>query len=68
MVEVTSKLWERLYFRDYLRKHREVAKQYEILKTKISKKFPNNREAYTKAKTKFVFSITEKAKKYYEKS
>lgn len=68
MVEANSKLWERLYFRDYLREHQESARQYEAIKTKLSQKFPNDREAYTKAKTEFIFSITEKAKEYYKKS
>ena len=68
MVEVNSKLWDRLYFRDYLREHPDVAKRYGTLKTELSNKFPNDREAYTKAKTEFVFSITEKAKKHYKKS
>jgi len=68
IVEKDSKLWERLYFRDYLREHNNVAKQYEKLKNKISKKFEDDREAYTKARTEFIFYITEKAKKYYGKS
>ena len=62
MVEASSKLWDGLYFRDYLREHPKIAPQYGKLKTELSKKFPNDREAYTKAKTEFVFSITEKAK------
>jgi GrpB-like predicted nucleotidyltransferase (UPF0157 family) len=67
MVEANSKLWERLYFRDYLREHQEAAEQYETIKTELSQKFPNDREAYTKAKTEFISSVTEKAKEYYKK-
>lgn len=62
MVKKNSKLWERLLFRDYLRSHPDVASQYGNLKSELSKKFPNDRESYTKAKTDFVLSIMEKAK------
>lgn len=67
MVERDSKLWERLYFRDYLREHKDVAKQYEKIKIKIAEEFPNDRESYTKAKKEFISLITKKAKKYYGK-
>lgn len=66
IVEADSKLWDRLYFRNYLRKFSKEAKKYEELKTSISKKYPNDRETYTKAKTEFVVSLTEKAKQYYK--
>jgi len=66
MVEADSKLWDRLYFRDYLVKNQKVAEQYGKLKIKLSNKFANDRVAYTKAKTEFIVSITEKAKKYYK--
>lgn len=62
MVEKDSKLWERLFFRDYLRKHPEEVKKYEQLKKTLSKLHPNDREAYTKGKTDFVVSVTKKAK------
>lgn len=67
MVRRDSKLWDRLYFRDYLRKFPREAEKYGRLKTEISKEYANDREAYTKAKTEFVVSITEKAKQYYKK-
>lgn len=66
MVEANSKLWNRLYFRDYLRSHPKVAKQYEQLKTKLALEHPNDRETYTKAKTDFVVSVTEKAERFYK--
>lgn len=65
MVERNSKLWDRLYFRDYLRKFPDKAKEYSFLKVKLSKKYPNDRIAYTKSKTKFIVATTEEAKKYY---
>jgi len=55
-------LWDRLYFRDYLRNHSEVAKEYENLKIKLAEKHKYNREAYTRAKTDFITAITEMAK------
>jgi GrpB-like predicted nucleotidyltransferase (UPF0157 family) len=63
MVKANSRLWDRLYFRDYLITHPDISKEYESLKIKLSKENHNNREAYTKAKTDFVVSITKIAKK-----
>jgi GrpB-like predicted nucleotidyltransferase (UPF0157 family) len=65
MVEADSKLWERLYFRDYLREFHVEAKYYEELKQSLSEKYPNDRIAYTKGKAQFIESITERAKLYY---
>ena len=63
MVIAGSELWDRLYFRDYLKAHPETAKEYEDLKVRLSKENPNDRSAYTKAKTDFVVAVTKKAKK-----
>lgn len=65
MVEADSKLWDRLYFRDYLRQFPAKAKDYDKLKGSLSEKYPNDRVAYTKQKSDFVVSVTEKAKGYY---
>ena len=65
MVEADSTLWERLYFVEYLKEFPEEAKKYAQLKQELSTKFPNNRIAYTKAKTDFIVSLTRKAVKYY---
>jgi GrpB-like predicted nucleotidyltransferase (UPF0157 family) len=65
MVEADSKLWERLYFRDYLREFPEEAKHYAELKQSVAEKFPHDRIAYTKAKAGYVVAITERAKRYY---
>lgn len=67
MVIKKSKIWERLYFRDYLRTHPDVAKEYETLKKRLSKENHNDRESYTKAKTEFVSQVTQKAKAFYKK-
>ncbi|MCA1643748.1 MAG: GrpB family protein [Acidobacteria bacterium] len=65
MVEADSKLWERLYFRDYLREFPEEAKRYAELKQFLSEKYPNDRVAYTEGKAGYVMAITERAKRHY---
>ena len=52
-----------LLFRNYLRKHADVAMQYGQLKHRLADKFRHNRESYTNAKTDFIFKILYKAKK-----
>ena len=56
-------LWERLYFRDYLNLHPEVARAYEALKLELASKYRNDREKYTEGKSEFIYKITEIAKK-----
>jgi len=57
--------WGELYFRDYLRQHSDVARQYESLKFSLKKQFEPNRDAYTNAKTDFVLKYTEIARKEF---
>lgn len=54
-----------LAFRDYLREHSAVAREYEDLKRALASQhsagdFPS-RETYAEAKTEFITSITERA-------
>lgn len=42
--------------------HPDVAKEYEILKLSLWKKYEHNRDEYTAAKSEFVQKYTEKAK------
>ncbi|MCX5642750.1 MAG: GrpB family protein [Candidatus Omnitrophica bacterium] len=56
-------LWDRLFFRDYLRRHPETVRRYEKLKRRLAKLHRNDREAYTEGKADFVKKITDKAKK-----
>jgi len=65
MVEADSKLWERLYFRDYLREFPEEAKHYTELKQFLAEKYPKDRIAYTQGKAEYVIAITERAKRRY---
>ncbi len=59
----THALWDRIYFRDYLRKNPAIAKEYELLKKSLAVTFKFDIEAYTNAKADFVKKITEMAKK-----
>jgi GrpB-like predicted nucleotidyltransferase (UPF0157 family) len=65
MVEADSELWDRLYFRDYLRQFPAEAKCYDELKRKLSEEYPNDRAKYTKEKSDFILTVTKKAKEYY---
>ena len=65
MVEKDFAHWDRLLFRDYLRAHTSIAKEYEDLKCKLAHDFPNDRVAYTHGKTEFVMQVTETAKRFY---
>ena len=58
---------DELYFRDYLNDCPSVAKEYEKLKLLLWKEYEHNRDAYTNAKTEFVKTHTNHAKKLYGK-
>lgn len=60
-----SELWERLYFRDYLREFPDEARRYEQLKRSLCERHPNDRAAYTVGKAEYVRAVTEGAKRYY---
>jgi GrpB-like predicted nucleotidyltransferase (UPF0157 family) len=55
-------LWDRVYFRDWLRRERGEAAAYEQLKRRLAARFPHDREAYTKGKAEYVEAVTKKAK------
>ncbi len=56
---------DELYFRDYLNEYPQTAKEYEMIKLLLWKRFEHNRDAYTDAKTEFVRKWTDEAKKVY---
>ncbi len=66
MVEADSKLWDRLYFRDYLREFPDATKLYQELKLSLAEKYPNDRIAYSEGKTEFIVPLTEIAIQYYK--
>lgn len=49
------------YFRDYLNKHKTIAKDYESLKLALANTYPNNRVEYTKRKETMIKRIIRKA-------
>lgn len=55
-------LWERLLFRDYVRKYPEAARQYVELKAQLAERFRYDREAYTHGKTEFIQHIMQAAR------
>lgn len=57
--------WDELYFRDYLRKYPEVARQYEELKLGLKEKYEHNRDAYTDEKADFVQKYSQKARQEF---
>ena len=61
MAPCDHSLWSRLYFRDYLIKHRDEAQKYACLKRELAQKFADDREAYTNAKGEYIQTITERA-------
>ena len=62
MAPAGHKLWDRVYFRDYLRAHPEEAQRYAQLKRDLANRFPTDREAYTHGKSAYVQYITAKAR------
>ena len=64
-VERDFEHWDRLFFRDYLIEHPDVAREYQYLKLSLAKDHPNDRIAYTEGKTEFIVRTTERAKQYY---
>lgn len=54
-----------LYFRDYLNRYPEVAKEYENIKLSLWQQFEHNRDAYTDSKTDFVTYYSKQAKREF---
>lgn len=63
LVRLTSDLWrEPLLFRDYLREHPDIAREYETLKRELAAMYLHDKERYTDAKGPFVRSIVRRAR------
>lgn len=67
MVEADSELWDRLYFRDYLRKFPQEAQRYEQLKNDLQKKYSHDRVKYTAEKSAYIREVTERAQRLLKK-
>lgn len=61
-------LWDRIYFRDFLRLNPSVANEYEQLKLKLVETYKHDREAYTESKNEFISKITNLAKERIKKA
>src|SRR3989338_7201346 len=58
IVELDSHHWrDKIAFRDLLRAHPDVAKEYEILKNDLAKRYRYDREKYTDEKADFIKKI-----------
>lgn len=57
--------WDELYFRDYLKIHKDTAKKYGELKQKLKRQYEHNRDGYTDAKTAFIKKWTKQARKEF---
>ncbi|MCS7002493.1 MAG: GrpB family protein, partial [Dehalococcoidia bacterium] len=62
VVELGSPFWERhIAFRDYLKRHPEVAAEYAALKTRLAEQHRDQRHAYTEGKSAFISAIEARA-------
>jgi GrpB-like predicted nucleotidyltransferase (UPF0157 family) len=63
LVSWSSDLWrDHLLFRDYLRTHPEIAREYETIKRELATMYLQDKEKYTDAKGPFVRSIVRRAR------
>ena len=63
LVSWSSDLWrDHLLFRDYLRAHPEIAREYETIKRELATMYLQDKEQYTDAKGPFVRSIVRRAR------
>ena len=62
LAEAGSDFWRsHLLFRDYLRAHSAVAKEYEKLKLELARKHLSDRDAYLHGKTDFIENVLKTA-------
>lgn len=60
---LNSELWKNhIYFRDYLRSHKEYTQEYSELKKRLGEKYEEDRASYTSEKNSFISMILEKAR------
>lgn len=69
VVKWNSDEWNNhVFFRDYLIKHDEIAKEYSNLKNKLGEKYKDDRYAYTDGKSEFIQNIIMWAKIQFQNS
>ena len=58
LIPYQSDLWkDRIKFRDILRRDKNIAKKYEVLKLNLAEKYKADRDRYTKEKWPFVKNV-----------
>jgi GrpB-like predicted nucleotidyltransferase (UPF0157 family) len=68
VLEPEHQAWERhLRFRDYLRTHPDVAREYARLKRRLALKYRFAISSYTHGKTEFIHSVLERAQRGWER-
>lgn len=58
----SARLEDEIAFRDYLRAHPVRAAEYGNLKHRLAEEHPEDREAYTRAKSSFIISVIAEAR------
>lgn len=62
VVAEDSKEWNNyIRFRDYLNANEKAARRYAALKKELAQKYPNDRNAYTEAKSELIAELLEEA-------
>ncbi|HLB02932.1 MAG TPA: GrpB family protein [Nitrospiria bacterium] len=62
VVEMRSEFWRHyLLFRDYLKAHETMIQQYYELKVQLARRFKDDRNAYTEAKSAFIKRMVSEA-------
>lgn len=61
MVEANFEHWDRLAFRDFLRRNPQTMREYAELKLRLAKEYPGDRIAYTEAKGDFIRRVARAA-------
>jgi GrpB-like predicted nucleotidyltransferase (UPF0157 family) len=62
LMPYNSPLWkERLVFRNSLRSHSDIAREYAALKYQLAEQYRFDREAYTEAKSEFIRRVLKAA-------
>jgi len=62
MTETKGEMWQHRLFRDYLRRDAAARDAYLALKLDLARRFPLDREAYTRGKQDFVDNIMARAR------
>ena len=69
LVSWSSEFWrDHLLFRDYLRAHPDIAREYDTIKRELAAMYLTDKENYTDAKGPFVRSIVRRAREQQQEN